>query len=75
MNPEDQAAAEYNQQQQEQQQQEEQQRILGKFNSPEELAKAYQELEKKLGQPKGEADPGDVPSPQQGYSPQQAVEI
>jgi hypothetical protein len=59
----------------EQEQQEEQQRILGKFNSPEELAKAYQELEKKLGQPKGEADPGEVPSPQEGYSPQQAVDI
>ena len=32
-------------------------KILGKFNSAEELAKAYQELEKKLGQPKEEPSP------------------
>jgi len=34
---------------------EEAQKILGKFNSPEELAKAYKELERKLGQPREQA--------------------
>ena len=42
------------------QQGEEEQRILGKFKSPEDLAKAYQELEKKLGQPR-QTDPEDSP--------------
>jgi len=55
------------------QEQEEQQRILGKFNSLEELAKAYQELEKKLGQPK-QTDPAEAPSPVQGYTAEQAVQ-
>jgi hypothetical protein len=59
----------------EQEQQEEQRRILGKFNSPEELAKAYQELEKKLGQgPSPTADP-ESPLPTQGYTPEQAAEV
>lgn len=59
----------------EQEQQEEQQRILGKFNSPEELAKAYQELEKKLGQgPSPTTDP-ESPLPTQGYAPEQAIEV
>lgn len=53
----------------------EQQKILGKFNSPEDLAKAYQELEKKLGQPAQQAaDPADPLAPQ-GYTRDQAVEI
>jgi len=56
------------------QQQEDTGRILGKFNSQEELAKAYQELERKLGQPKGEADPEALPTPQ-GYTADQAVEV
>jgi hypothetical protein len=47
--------------------------LLGKFKSQDDLAKAYQELEKKLGQPKPEADP--EPSPAEGYSPEQAVGI
>jgi hypothetical protein len=47
--------------------------LLGKFRSQDDLAKAYQELEKKLGQPKQEADP--EPSPAEGYSPEQAVGI
>ena len=47
--------------------------LLGKFRSQEDLAKAYQELEKKLGQPKQEADP--EPSPDEGYSADQAVGI
>lgn len=59
----------------EQQQQEEQQKLLGKFSSTDELARAYQELERKLGQPKGEADPGSVPSPAEGYTAQQAVDV
>jgi hypothetical protein len=59
----------------EQEQQEEQRRILGKFNSPEELAKAYQELEKKLGQgPSPTTDP-ESPLPTQGYTPEQAAEV
>ena len=56
------------------QQQEDTGRILGKFNSQEELAKAYQELERKLGQPKGEADPEPLPTPQ-GYTAEQAAEV
>ena len=55
------------------QQEEETGRILGKFNSTEDLAKAYQELEKKLGQPK-QADPVD-PSPPQGYTAEQAAQL
>ena len=54
---------------------EEQQRILGKFNSTEDLAKAYQELEKKLGQPREQADPEASPTPSQGYTSEQAVEV
>ena len=34
-----------------------QEKILGKFNSQEELIKSYQELEKKIGQPKEEDQP------------------
>jgi hypothetical protein len=56
------------------QQQEDTGRILGKFNSQEDLARAYQELEKKLGQPKGEADPGPLPT-SQGYTAEQAAEV
>jgi hypothetical protein len=59
---------------QEQQQAQEPELLLGKFKSQEDLAKAYQELERKLGQPKGDADPeSGVAS--QGYTPEQAVEI
>jgi hypothetical protein len=48
--------------------------LLGKFKSQDDLAKAYQELEKKLGQPKGDADP-ETPSSVDAYSPEQAIEI
>lgn len=49
--------------------------ILGKFKSPEDLAQAYSQLEKKLGQPQQEsADPGS-PSTQTGYTAEQAAEI
>ena len=58
---------------QEQQQQQEPELLLGKFKSQDDLAKAYQELEKKLGQPKQEADP--EPSPAEGYSPEEAAGI
>lgn len=54
---------------------EDQQRILGKFNSPEELAKAYQELEKKLGQQGSKAaDPLEL-TQSNGYTPDQAAEV
>ena len=56
------------------QQQEDTGRILGKFNSQEELAKAYQELERKLGQPKGDADPEFSPT-SQGYTAEEAAEV
>jgi hypothetical protein len=58
---------------QEQQQQQEPELLLGKFKSQDDLAKAYQELEKKLGQPKQEADP--EPAPAEGYSADEAVGI
>ena len=44
------------------QQAQETEKILGKFNSAEELAKAYQELERKLGQPKEQ--PSESPTSQ-----------
>lgn len=49
--------------------------LLGKFKSAEELARAYQELERKLGQPRDETDPeGSVePSPPQPYTREQSV--
>ena len=47
--------------------------LLGKFKSQDDLAKAYQELEKKLGQA-STTDP-EAPSPAQGYSPEQAIEV
>ena len=47
--------------------------LLGKFKSQDDLAKAYQELEKKLGQA-STTDP-EAPSPAQGYSPEQAIEL
>lgn len=47
-------------------------KILGKFNSAEELAKAYQELERKLGQPKDQ--PAEtLPSPLQPYTREEGV--
>ena len=59
---------------QEQQQAQEPELLLGKFKSQEDLARAYQELEKKLGQPKGDADP-ETPSSVDAYSPEQAIEL
>jgi hypothetical protein len=47
-------------------------KILGKFNSQEELAKAYQELERKLGQPKDQPDET-PPSPPKAYTKEEGV--
>ena len=58
---------------QEQQQAQEPELLLGKFKSQDDLARAYQELEKKLGQA-STTDP-EAPSPAQGYSPEQAIEL
>lgn len=60
---------------QEAEQQQEDGKILGKFNSAEDLAKAYQELERKLGQPQESASPDESSSPSQGYTSEQAVEV
>lgn len=49
--------------------------LLGKFKSADDLARAYQELEKKLGQPR-DTDPGDEPlspEPPQPYTREQSV--
>ena len=55
---------------------EEAQKILGKFNSPEELAKAYQQLERKLGQPRDRsietAEP-EAPAAPQEYNRETSV--
>lgn len=56
------------------QQNQEPELLLGKFKSQEDLAKAYAELEKKLGQQSSE--PTQEPaSPSQGYTTEQAVEV
>lgn len=62
-----------------QQQAEEQQKILGKFNSVEELARSYQELEKKLGQggakPAPAAEPEAAAQQPQPYTAEMAAEV
>lgn len=50
-------------------QSEETQKILGKFNSAEELAKAYQQLERKLGQPRDQA--AETAEPEAPAAPQE----
>ena len=49
--------------------------LLGKFKSTEDLARAYQELERKLGQPRDETDPEtlDDTSAPQPYTREQSV--
>jgi hypothetical protein len=48
--------------------------LLGKFKSTEDLARAYQELERKLGQPRDDADPEEEsPSEIQPYTREQSV--
>lgn len=46
--------------------------LLGKFKSADDLARAYQELEKKLGQPR-QSDPDEEPSLPQPYTREQSV--
>lgn len=48
--------------------------LLGKFKSQDDLAKAYTELEKKLGQQRQEPTQ-ETASPPQGYTAEQAVEV
>jgi len=48
-------------------------KLLGKFNSPEELAKAYQELERKLGQKAPE--PAAPPAAPEAYTPERGIEV
>ena len=55
-------------QEQEQAQAQEPEKLLGKFNSTEDLAAAYQELERKLGQPKAQPEPSDEQSPPEEYT-------
>jgi hypothetical protein len=57
-------------------QSDEAQKILGKFNSAEELAKAYQQLERKLGQPRDKAVETaelEAPAPPQEYNRETSV--
>lgn len=57
--------------------QQEPEKLLGKFNSTEDLARAYQELEKKLGRGGSGEDsvPVDVPEQDNGYTPEQASQV
>lgn len=50
-------------------------KLLGKFNSTEDLAKAYQELERKLGQNDGGGSGPDHNQPSNGYTADQAREL
>jgi hypothetical protein len=56
----------------EQQEQSDSDLLLGKFKSADDLARAYQELEKKLGQPR-QPDPDEEPSLPQPYTREQSV--
>jgi len=65
----------------EQEQAQQEEAILGKFKSPYELAKAYSELQKKLGQQSGkppeetqQVEPEPVPEATGAYTQEQAVE-
>jgi hypothetical protein len=66
----------------EQEKAQEEEAILGKFKSPQELAKAYAELQRKMGQQSGQK-PGDSPAVDdapaetagEGYSAEQAAEV
>jgi len=51
-------------------------KLLGKFKSPEELAKAYQELERKLGQKAEQVAPPEAPAASpEAYTPERGVEV
>jgi hypothetical protein len=60
---------------QEQQQAQEPELLLGKFKSQDDLAKAYQELEKKLGQAPQPTPASEDALQPQGYTAEQAVEV
>ena len=63
----------------EQEQLQEEEAILGKFKSPQELAKAYAELQRKMGQQSAEPQPEPAVEPEPaeapGYSTDQASEV
>ena len=63
----------------EQEQLQEEEAILGKFKSPQDLAKAYAELQRKMGQQSAEPQPEPVAEPEAaeepGYSADQASEV
>ena len=67
----------------EQEQLQEEEAILGKFKSPQDLAKAYAELQRKMGQQSAEPQPEPVAEPvaeperadESGYSTDQASEV
>ena len=51
-------------------------KLLGKFESPEQLAKAYQELERKLGQKAEQAAPPEAPAATpEAYTQERGVEV
>ena len=63
-------------QEQQAEQQAEPEKLLGKFNSADDLAKAYQELERKLGQRDGgQTSSPDHNQPSNGYTVEQAREM
>lgn len=63
-------------QEQESAQEQEPEKLLGKFNSTEDLARAYQQLERRLGQQGQDSPSGSQPSSEgTGYSAEQATEI
>jgi hypothetical protein len=66
----------------EQEQAQSEEAILGKFKSPQELAKAYAELQRKMGQQSGQksdnspaVDDAPAEAPTEGYSAEQAAEV
>ena len=63
-------------QEQEAAQAEEPEKLLGKFNSTEDLARAYQQLERRLGQQSQDSPSDSQPAPEgSGYTAEQATEI
>jgi hypothetical protein len=59
----------------EQEAQQEPELLAGKFKSVEDLAKSYQELERKLGQRQAEPEPAKAEPEATGYTADQAVEL
>lgn len=62
-------------QEQEQAQAQQPEKLLGKFNSTEDLAAAYQQLEKRLSQNKADPEPSNEQSPPEEYTPEAAANI